>query len=176
MADEADSTLQALQAAVQMEIDGKEFYLKASRQSTNDLGRKLLEQLSVEEDIHRQRFEDIYRRIHDQKAWPGVEPASDRTQSLKTLFAAESEKVGRDTTALQTELDAVQTAMAMESKSYDFYIARSGKAAHSAERAFFEAVAGEEQVHHALLLDYHEYLKDPAQWFTMKERPSLDAG
>jgi len=27
-----------------------------------------------------------------------------------------------------------------------------------------------------ILLDYYEYLKDPAGWFTKKERPSLDGG
>ncbi len=92
------------------------------------------------------------------------------------MFAAESEEVGSDTTALQTELDAVQTAMDMENKSYDFYRAQSGKATHETEKRFYEAVANEESVHHALLLDYYEYLEDPAQWFTMKEHPSLDAG
>ena len=176
MADEMDRTLQALQTAVQMEIDGKEFYLKASRESGNDLGRRLLEQLSREEDLHRQRFEEIYRRIRNERAWPDIQLPPDQGQNLKTMFAAEGEKVGSDTTALQTELDAVQTAMDMENRSYDFYEAQGGKATHATEKRFFEAVAGEEQVHHALLLDYYEYLKDPKQWFTMKERPSLDAG
>ena len=176
MADEMDRTLEALQTAVQMEIDGKEFYLKASRESGNDLGRNLLGQLSAEEDLHRQRFEEIYRRIRDERAWPDIQLSPDRSQDLKTMFAAESEEVGSDTTALQTELDAVQTAMDMENKSYDFYRAQSGKATHETEKRFYEAVANEESVHHALLLDYYEYLEDPAQWFTMKEHPSLDAG
>ena len=54
MAKEQDKTLGALQTAIQMEIDGKEFYLKASRASNNELGKKLLRSLASEEDIHRQ--------------------------------------------------------------------------------------------------------------------------
>jgi len=176
MAEEIEKTLEALQTAVQMEIDGKEYYLKASRQSGNDLGRKLLEQLSSEEDLHRQRFEEIYGRIRDEKAWPDVQLVPGRTEVLKTLFKTESEKVGADISALQTELDAVRTAMDMENKTYDFYKAQSAMATYDAQKRFFEAIAGEERVHHALLLDYFEFLKNPQQWFTMKERPSLEAG
>ena len=49
-------TLQALRQAVQMEIDGKAFYLKASQQSRHEMGRRLLARLAEEEDFHRRKF------------------------------------------------------------------------------------------------------------------------
>ena len=61
MKTEQDKTLEALQIAIRMEINGKEYYLKASRESSNELGRKLLKSLATEEDAHRQKFEGIYR-------------------------------------------------------------------------------------------------------------------
>ena len=70
MADEHDKTLKALEAAIQMEIDGKEFYLKASQASNNELGKKLLNKLADEEDVHRQVFESIYKHISAEKGWP----------------------------------------------------------------------------------------------------------
>ena len=39
MVTEQDRTLEALQIAVQMEIDGKEYYQKASQSSDNQLGK-----------------------------------------------------------------------------------------------------------------------------------------
>ena len=60
MTTEQDKTISALKTSIQMEIDGKEFYQKASQTSRNELGKKLLKQLSAEEDIHRQVFEKIY--------------------------------------------------------------------------------------------------------------------
>ena len=39
MANEQDKTLKALETAIQMEIDGKEFYLEASESSGNELGK-----------------------------------------------------------------------------------------------------------------------------------------
>ena len=64
--------------------------------------------------------------------------------------------------------------MDMENKSRDIYLSRGKEATYDAERNFYETLAAEERGHHMVLLDYYEYLKDPAGWFVMKERPSLD--
>jgi rubrerythrin len=176
MAKEQDKTLQALKDAIQMEIDGKEFYLKASRASSNELGKKLLEKLAAEEDVHRQVFEDIYKDISDKKHWPGTELHHDSGRGLRTIFARALEEMDPDVKAMPTELDAVQTAMAMENKTYDFYKSRGSKATYDTEKAFYEALAVQEGEHHRVLLDYYEFLKDPAAWFVEKEHPSLDGG
>ena len=176
MVSEKDKTLEGLRVAVQMEIDGKEFYLKASRASSNDMGRKLLESLAVEEDLHRQKFEQIYQALQQKKSWPSIEPASGFSQHLKTLFARQAEEIGTSITALSTEIEAVETAMDMENKSYDFYKSQSKTATYTVEKDFYDEVAAEETVHHSLLRDYYDYLKDPVQWFNQKEHPLLDGG
>jgi len=84
---EQDKTLKALQTAIQMEIDGKEYYLKASQQSGNELGKKLLKKLAAEEDIHRQTFERIYNAIRKEKAWPKTDFQPDGGRTLRTIFA-----------------------------------------------------------------------------------------
>jgi len=47
-------------------------------------------------------------------------------------------------------------------------------ATYDAERDFYELLAAEGGEHHLVLLDYYEYLSDPAGWFVRKEHPSLD--
>jgi rubrerythrin len=176
MSTEHDKTLGALQTAIQMEIDGKEFYLKASQTSRNELGKKLLKTLAAEEDQHRQTFEKIYKNIGAQKAWPNTGFQPDGGRGLRTIFARALEKMDADIKTMPDELDAVQTAMAMENKTYDFYKSQSEMAAYDAERDFYEALAMQESEHHRVLLDYYEFLKDPAAWFVQKEHPSLDGG
>ena len=176
MENEQDKTLEALQIAIQMEIDGKEFYLKASQESGNELGRKLLESLAAEEDIHRQKFEEIYSAIRNKRAWPRTDFQPDGGRRLRTIFARATEEIGVDVKAPATELDAVKTAMDMENKTYDFYKSQGENAAYDIERDFYETLAAEEREHHLVLLDYYEYLKDPASWFVTKEHPSLDGG
>ena len=176
MVTEQNKTLEALQIAIQMEIDGKQYYLKASQESTNELGKKLLQSLAAEEDIHRQKFEEIYNAIRNKKAWPVTDFQPDGGKRLRTIFARATEEIGSQVEALATELDTIQTAMDMENKTYDFYKSQGENAAYDAERDFYQTLAGEEREHHLILLDYCEYLKDPAGWFVKKEHPSLDGG
>ena len=171
MVTEQKKTLEAIMTAIQMEIDGKEFYTKTSLASGNELGRRLFQSLSSEEDLHRQKFEKIYKAIQAKKDWPVVELIP-HGQDLKTLFGA----AGRQVKAAGSELEAIQTAMKMENKTRDFYLEHAGKASFEAEKQFYTILVGEESTHHALLLDYYEYLQNPAQYFTMKERHSLDGG
>ncbi len=176
MVTEQDKTLEGLQIAIRMELDGREYYLKASEESSNELGRKLLRMLAAEEDIHRRNFEKIYDTIRSKKGWPVTDFKPDGGKGLRTIFARTSEEMGANVRALATEFDAIQTAMAMENKSYDFYRNQSKNTTYDTERDFYETLAAEEKEHALILLDYFEYLKDPAAWFVTKEHPSLDGG
>jgi rubrerythrin len=174
MTTEQNTIVKALQMAIQMEIDGKEYYLKASQKSRNELGKKLLQSLADEEDIHREKFTEIYNAIRGKRAWPATDFRPDRGKRLRTVFAQALGRIGSNAQALATELDAVQTAMSMENKTFDFYNGRSKEASCDAEREFYHALAAQERTHHEVLLDYYEYLKDPAGWFVKKEHPSLE--
>ncbi len=174
METEQDRTSQALQVAIQMEIDGKEFYLKVSRESSNEMGRKLLASLAGEEDIHQQKFEEIYQALRNKKGWPETDFQPDRGRRLRTIFAEAIEVMGAGIKTQATELDAIKTAMGMENKTYDYYKNQRQTAAYDTERDFYETLVAEEREHYLVLLDYYEYLKDPAGWFVGKEHPSLD--
>ena len=176
MATEQNRTLEAIRTAIQMEIDGKEYYLKTSQASGNELGRKLLQNLAAEEDIHRQKFEEIFNTILTREGWPGVDFQPDGGQSLRTIFARATREMGATAPAPASELDAVKIAMDMENKTYDFYKSNSQTAAHDAEKDFYQALMAQEREHHLILLDYYEYLKDPAAWFVKSEHSSLDGG
>jgi rubrerythrin len=71
MTKEQDKSIAALEKAIQMEIDGKEYYLKASEKTGNELGKKLLQSLAAEEDIHRKVFEDIFENIKNSMPMAG---------------------------------------------------------------------------------------------------------
>jgi len=176
MESEQNKTLEALQIAIQMEIDGKEYYLKASQESSNELGKKLLKSLAAEEDIHRQKFQEIYNTIRNKKAWPVTDFQPDGGKKLRTIFARAIEEMRSTVKPLATELDAVQTAIKMENKTHNLYKSQMENATHNTTREFYETLAMEEREHQLILLDYYEYLKDPAGWFVRKEHPSLDGG
>ncbi len=172
---EQSKTLEALQTAIHMEIDGKAFYLKASEESSNELGRKLLKTLAGEEDMHRQKFEQIYGLVKDKNGWPDIEFKPEGGKKLRTIFADAANEVSKFH-PLSTESDDIRTAMGMENKTYDYYIKQSKVATYSAQKELYEKLAAEERGHFLVLRDYHEFLNNPVGWFVEKERPSLDGG
>ncbi|MBI2287529.1 MAG: ferritin family protein [Chloroflexi bacterium] len=176
MVTEQSKTLGVLQTAIQMEIDGKGYYLKISQESSNKMGKELLQALAAAEDLHRLKFTEIYNAIRNKKSWPVVTLPPDRGKRLKTVFATATAELDTKPETLNSELDALQKAMDMENKTYDFYRNQEGKASHDVERTFYQSLAAEERQHHQVLLDYFEYLKNPAGWFVNKERHSLDGG
>ncbi len=169
---EQSGDLKALKTAIQMEVEGKKYYQKAGKASGNELGRKLFQSLALEEDIHRRKFETIFKAVQADSPWPDVEFTPHKGKELRTLFGEAAKTVKAD----NTELEAVQTAMAMENRTHDFYTEQAKKSTFELEKKYYTILAGEESAHHSVLLDYFEYLKNPADFYTMKERHSLDGG
>lgn len=169
-------TLEGLRTAIHMEIDGKEYYQKLSSRSGNQLGAELLQRLAAEEDVHRREFEQIYRSIQMNNNWPRVDFKPDSGKTLQTIFAEATSKLGIEFKSFGGELDALQTALQMEMITYEFYRLHSKDAIYPAEKDLYDAVSGEERMHHLILLDYYEFLKSPAAYFVRTEHPSLDGG
>ncbi len=174
MGNEQARTIEVLQLAVQMEADGKKFYQKASKKSSNKLANELFRQLANEEDVHRKKFEEIYKALKRGQNWPDVEPPSEKGEKIKSLFAEATKALGSNFKVAESEFEAIKIAMDMEVRSYNLYYSRSKESTLPVEKRFYQTLAGEERGHHLALLDSYEYLSDPAGWFTKKEHWSLD--
>jgi rubrerythrin len=174
MENEQARTMEVLQLAVRMEIDGKQFYLKASQKSGNRLGKDLFQQLAIEEDDHRRRFEEIYEALKRGQKWPDVEPPSEKGKKIRSLFSEATRALGSKVEVAKSELEAIKVALDMEKKSYDLYHSRSEESSLPVEKRFYEALAGEERGHHLALTDSLEYLANPTAFFTKSEHWSLD--
>jgi rubrerythrin len=164
MENEQAKTIEVLQLAIQMEVEGKEFYQQASQRSSNKLAKDLFQRLAEEEDEHRKKFEEIYAALKKGQDWPDVKPPSDRATRIKSIFAEATNELGSKIKVAESELDAVKTAMNMEIKTYDLYRSRSEQSTLPREKQFYQALAAEERGHHLALLDSYEYLTDPAGW------------
>ena len=174
MVEEQAKTLEVLKLAIQMEIDGQKYYRKMSQQSGSQLGKDLFQRLADDESLHQKKFEQIYGSIRDKKVWTADDVRLSKHRKPATLFAEVLKKTSLAGNIADTELEAANTAIDMENKAYDFYKSRSEKASYDAEKKFYEALAAEEREHYLALVEYREYLIDPAGWFVKKEHPSLN--
>jgi len=174
MEKEQAKIIEAIKFAIQMEIDGKDFYQKSEKSSSTRLGRELFQWLAGEEDKHRQRFEQIYQAIKKSEAWPDIEIQPAKSDKLMTIFSSARGAGTPQTDEQSAELKSIAKAMDMEQKSQEFYQEQGEGAMYPAERGFFNALAAEEHGHYLALVDYREYLVDPAGWFLKAEHHSLD--
>lgn len=171
MSTEQNNTIKALELAIRTEINGRAFYQRASAQSIYQLGQQLFLTLAAEEDMHRQKFEEIYEAIRKKKSWPVVELQPNKSNTIKTIF----EQAGRGNIRSNTsEMEAIKIAIDIEDRSIDLYTDFASATEFPAEKNFYNALIGEEKGHRLALLDYQEYLEDPGSWFVEKEHPSLD--
>jgi len=173
---EQTKILEALQYAIQMEIDGKEYYGKASQKCEIKAGKELFEWLAEQEDWHRQKFEKIYKAIKDSKAWPNIDVEAGRQDKPITLFLQQAKVDTCDIKSSRSELNTIAKAMDMENKTHDFYREQGDVVVYEAQGKFYKALAAEERKHYLALVDYREYLIDPEGWFRKVEHHSLDGG
>ncbi len=174
MKDAQTGLIEALKYAIQMELDGKKFYILSGQESTNKIGKELFSWLAEQEDFHRKRFEGIYELIAQKKGWPSTPIKPDKNHTFRTLFSEAIRSIGTSLKAEKSEFIAAEKAIEMEIKSRDFYTARAAKATSDIEKNFFSAISAEEQGHYLALIDYKEYMSDPVGWFTRTEHHSLD--
>jgi rubrerythrin len=169
-----DALLQGLELALKMEADGKKYYQEASEASSNEAGKKLFSILAKEEDDHARRFTEIYNHLKKEDTWPKSCQEVVSKQEIRTIFAEALEEMSTDDVKFKTEIKAVEAARKMEDESIALYMRLASQAKSETERSFFDAIIAEEREHSLALNDYAEYLQDPAGWFGVKERHSLD--
>jgi rubrerythrin len=176
MSHEQEATLAGLETALKMEEDGKEFYLKAAKANWNQLGKKLMEQLAAEEDIHRDVFLTIYKEIKTKQKWPDTKYKPVDNTKLKTIFRKAIENADKGFMAMPEAIDAFKTAINMENKTVDFYQERRDKASYQGEQQLYEKLVMQERGHSLVLQDYLEFLVDPVSYYTRTEHLSVDGG
>ncbi|AKG53670.1 hypothetical protein DGWBC_1007 [Dehalogenimonas sp. WBC-2] len=173
---EQNIMLEAINAAILLETEGKKCYLAASKNSKNDAGKTLLLSLAEEEEDHKKRFTELYDTIAKGHGWTAVKPSSRSINHIKNTMANTCQALGIAVVVTDGEFEALRSAIQKEKESYMFYKEHANKAVYPTEKEFYTTIANEEWEHELALLDYQEYLTDPAGWFVEQEHPSLDGG
>ena len=171
---EASVTHEALCLAIRMEIEGREFYLEAVKHCGNEPGKKLFRSLARDEAVHRRDFEKIYESLRDKYDWPETKVVTRKTRRKLSYLAGLTPQTCPALPPAEDELEVVNTAIKMENESYDFYRKQLALAVYPGEKEFYEALSAAENIHRLALLDYLEFLSDPAAYFVNKEHPTLD--
>ena len=173
--EDAPGIMNILLSAIQMEIDGREFYLKAGEKSNNELARSLFKTLADEENLHQEKAREIYNTVKAGGDWPDQDMSFEQEkQKVDTIFSVALKNAEHAAIESPSDLEAVRIALDMENKSFEFYKKQGGEATHPAEMKFYQALASQEKWHYMTLLDTEEYLSDTEGWIMAKQHITLD--
>ena len=115
MAYESES---ALRQAIEMEEEGKRFYLQSAEKVKSTLAKKIFEELAVEEDYHIAMAKKIYEQIRKEKPFKGWITGTHGTGNLEKIF---KESLIEKAKASEDDLDALRFAREREEKSIAYY-------------------------------------------------------
>ncbi len=167
-----------LNAALEMEERGFDFYRQAVETCRDEAAREVFRTLQTDEAVHAKRIRAIAASLEDRGAF-GDEWRSQSVShvDLTGLFRGLAGR--RDAAAARAEasdLEALDVGIALETRSIRFYEDHLAQATDEAERRFLEAMIGEERSHHQALRDTRLYLTDPAAWYAAHEGTHADGG
>ena len=164
---------QNVQLALQMEREGKAFFLKAAAGSENQLAKKVFEELARQEDFHIERILAVYERMKKEeplKEW--ITQVADIVK-LDKVF---QDSLQAKAQASENDLNALRFGLEIEDKSIKYYENLASHAQDSYEKRFYLTLSHEERDHYLRIMDSIEYLSDPVGWFYTKQKSMVDGG
>jgi rubrerythrin len=165
--------LKALKDAVQMEVEGRQFYLEAAKTVKSPGVREIMEYLAESEKYHIEKFNEIYRSLEKDPAWnetiANFKPPQHEPYVCVMAMTKDEQGTGGD-----NDLQALKTGIKMEECSIDYYTKLAKEATNPLARRFFMSVAHEERGHYLTLMDMHNYLTLPEDWFYVTQMGHVD--
>jgi rubrerythrin len=168
--------LQALKKALQLENDGMAFYAAAMEKSTSKIGRQMFDYLRKSEKEHIKRISQIYQILEQSGDWPQTSASQasvEQEQQRKTIFTDALTRIKQQRPLNTDDLTALQQAAQFERSGEHFYAERAKIASDPFERAFYQQLAQEENLHLRSIEDSIQLLEDPQGFFSQYEKGTL---
>ena len=152
--------------AIQLEIDGRNFFLKAVEMSHNELGKKMFQKLADDELRHLTDFKKIFSPIIEGEDWDKlVKNETSRTISpvIKEL-TSRLEKAGR-----ASEIEAIKIGMELERKAIHFFEEFNKELDNAQMKEIVLNICDEERFHYDLLQSQYDSVTNSGFWLDVGE-------
>jgi rubrerythrin len=162
---------EVVRAAVQLERDGREFYLDLAKKASNAQARRMFESLADDETLHIEWIE---------KLEPGAKTAEAANRNiynrLRPIFQEVPAEEQKSAIASEGDFQAIDLAVEREEKSRKAYVEWAEEAESEDVKQLCTVLADAERFHRELLENTKEYFQKPGDWFMQEERWMFDGG
>jgi len=160
-----NAALTALNQAIELEVEGQRFYLKAAECTTDPKGAEMFRSLADDEVIHERILRRQLDALTQGEGWVLPEDVAGVTANLADLIFPESEKVCEEAMRPdESDLDALLFALQIEDKSFNLYRELAQTTDDSNGKRMYEYLAGAERGHFEQLMLNYEHLSTTGSW------------
>lgn len=175
MAGERDKILDMFCAAIALKDRKRSLYEEAMKTCPDQVGIETFGMLKTAEEEHLRHINNLYEEAKKGKVTTDAcrfhEFAADDRKALLRRLAEQQGKVPK---ACLDDVAAIETGLALENESINFFVKAREGATDPVERDFLDRMIAGERQHHILLADLKFYYVDSENWFLEKGRQVLD--
>ena len=157
----------AIKTAMQMEQDGRDYYLRAAEKTANPQGKAMFERLAGDEVHHLETFQKMFDTIADLTTWRRL-VGTIKDYPRVPVFQGEPQ-VKSKTDRREDDVKALEKALSDERKAIEFYGRTAAQAVDPSARDIFNRVKREEEVHYALIQGEIDSITNFGYWFDHAE-------
>ena len=161
----ANTALTTLNQAIELEIEGQRFYLKAAERTSNPKGAEMFRSLAGDEVIHERILRRQLEALGEGKGWILPEGVAEVTSDLtSSLFPENEETFQKAVRPEDSDLDALLFALQIENKSFNFYRELAQITDDPRGKRMYEYLADAERGHFERLMLNYEHLSTAGSW------------
>ncbi len=165
MPEDIKAALAILEQAMELEQEGRHFYLKAAQTTQDKKGQEMFTTLADEEKKHYNLIKRQHIALTREGNWVGSSEIKPVHIDLdRPLFPRGREALEKAVTIKSSDGDALLSGLDVESKSYDLYRRAASEIENPLGKQMFEFLAGQEESHFNILMMRYEALFGPAGW------------
>lgn len=166
--------LNALEVALKNEAREREFYLLQAERTSNPLGKAMFKEIADDEREHYERLTKLHEAWEKEGQWPETVPLEIKRTNVRDVLTQFVSNAAQLPAGDADDLKAVRTAIDFEARGVEFYGRLRDGVADRREKKFFDLLVSIENEHYLSLKETEEFLTDPASWYLVKERHTLD--
>ena len=153
--------MNVIEFAMQMELDGREFYLRSAENAPEPELKEILKYLAEEETRHY----NFFKRLHDGKTAEAEKELAAGTslRDTKNIFVQLGE-AGKDKEFGDGARKVWLEAMKIEEKAVKMYTSEAEKESDAERKAMLTRIAEEEQNHVYLIDNVLSFMTDPNEF------------
>ncbi len=161
--------VQRIEMAMEIEREGRKFYLDAAERTENDKGKVMWRSLARQEALHIEYLINARRALVEKGQWATFGIEGVRFLSKQEIRRVFPESVEGEVEPDADELTALQTGIEMEIKSRDLYENLAKETREPQGKDMYEKLAQWEETHRQILQAGYDYLKKTGFWLDVQE-------